>query len=250
MIGSRQWMEHSQGKLTLQEKYKIIQSCIAPMSYKYAERFFEKSILRSNLDLHQIIVPNTPIVQQALLELSNCGVSSMIQHAWRSFYWAIALAEYQQWHYDAESLLLACLMHNIGLTDALLPEHCHCFSYASALKAEKLCHSRHYPESKTLNISNAICLHINGNLSQHKIQRSHEVLLLQQAVSCDVMGSYLACIPLTFQQQVLKQHPRQHFNREINQLYQREARRNPDSRCALLRRFGLALMIKFNGFEQ
>lgn len=255
MIGSRQWMEHSHGKLSLAEKCKFTQNSVLSMSYQYAERYFKKTTTNSRTDLlhlnfKQIEIPNTPIVQHAIATLSNCGLNTVIQHAWRCFYWAIALAKYQQWQFDHEELLIACLMHKIGLTDTLLPESCHCFTYASALQAERLCHLQHYPEGKTQNIANAICLHLNTSLSHHQIQRSYEVRLLQQATACDMLGSNLIHITKNFQRQVLQHHPRQQFNQKINQLYQREARRNPDSRIALLRRFGLSIMIRHNGFAQ
>lgn len=253
MIGSRQWMEHSHGQLSLKEKYKMIQTTIIPTCYQYAERYFHpysKNTLHDlqQLDLSQIELPNSPIIQHATAILNNCHFNAIIQHAWRCFYWAIALAKWQQWQFDQEEFLIACLMHKLGLTDHLLPEACHCFTYASALQAERLGHLQHYPEGKIQNIANAICLHLNTSWAPPHIQRSHEVRLLQQATACDVYGIDLNHIPHSFQQQLLQRHPRQNFNQVINQLYQREARRNPNSRSALLRRFGLSLMIKHNGF--
>lgn len=254
MIGSRQWMEHSHGKLSLKEKYKMIQTTIIPTTYTYIKRYFNRSPKNmphdvQQLDLSHIELPDSTIIQQATASLNSCRLNAIIQHAWRCFYWAIALSKWQQWRFDQEGFLIACLMHKLGLTDKLLPEACHCFTYASALQAEQLCHLQHYPESKTQNIANAICLQLNSSLPPPHIQRSHEVRLLQQATACDVYGLDLNHIPHSFQQQLLQRHPRHDFNHVINQLYQREAQRNPNSRCALLRRFGLSLMIKHNGFS-
>lgn len=250
MIGSRQWMEHQHGKLSRREKYKIIQQLIIPLSCQYAERYFKKCINNTQLDIRHIQIPQTALTLAASKELMRCGSNSVIAHVRRCFYWAVALADYRHWKFDPEVLWLACLSHKLGLVEMRLPEYCHCFTYASSLFIERLCQQYHYPERKMHHISNAICLHLNGCLSQRAVQRSYEVLLLQQATAFDTLGNYTAYIPKTYVQQVLQQYPRQQINTEISQLFKQEATRNPDSRTALFCQLGLLIMIQHNGFNE
>lgn len=249
MIGSRQWMNLSQGNLSSKEKLQLIQHIIMPVSLGYAQRWFKRPHHNTQLHLDQISLPDTRVIQEATEILAHCGSPAIIYHSWRCFFWAIAIAQSKSWQFDMESLLIASLMHDLGLVDSTPSQSCYCFSYLSALKAEQLCQQHAFPVQRTENISNAICLHMNGYLNQENPQLSKEVLLLQCATSCDVTAIDLASIPLTYQKQVLEKYPRENFNQVFNILTKQEAQRCPQSRTALLRQLGLSLMIKSNGFE-
>lgn len=248
MIGSREWMTQQQGRLSPKEKLKLIQQVLMPVSIAYAQRFLNPKITPLELDLGQIKLPDTAIVKDAIDALEHCSSIALIDHSWRSLYWAIAIAKHKSWHYDLESLTIASLMHDLGLNDAPANASCHCFTYVSALKAEKLCQQHHYPADKTHNIADAICLHMNGYLDEDDRSLSTEVVLLQQATACDVIGTDLNSIPLQFRGQVLAQHPRAGFKQQFRRYLKDEAKRHPHSRTALLRQLGLPLMMAYTGF--
>lgn len=249
MIGTRDWMNLNQGNLTALEKLKLVQQLLMPISLGYARRWLQRPNNKTQLNLATLSLPESNIVKEAIQALAYCGSPAIIAHSWRSFFWAVAIAQSNAWPFDIESLLIASLMHDLGLVDSAPPDTCQCFSYHSALLAEQLCQQHDYPIPQTENIANAICLHMNGALNEKKLDLSKEVLLLQQATSCDVTAIHLAKIPLAFQKQVLEKYPRQNFNQIFNMLSQQEAQRHPHARTALLRQLGLPLMLKSNGFE-
>ncbi|TCM68357.1 cyanamide hydratase family protein with HD domain [Acinetobacter calcoaceticus] len=250
MIGSRQWMNLSQGKLTAKEKLKMIQQVLMPVSIAYAQRFLKAQVSERRIDFSQIKIPDSAVVIEAIEQLEHCGSAAIIQHSWRSYFWAIAIARSKAWHFDDESLIIASLMHDLGLLTPETAQPCHCFSYASALKAEQLCQRHDIAQAKIDQIADAICLHMNGHLDENDQGLSNEVILLQQATACDVVGTGFKNIAPQYAQQVLNKYPRAGFNRAFKSYLKQEAQRHPQSRSALLRQLGLPLMIQNNGFGE
>ena len=150
-------------------------------------------------------------------------------------------------------------MHDIGLVNQDLNDgsephlqqfSCQCFTFESALRSEILCAKHHYPTDKANNISDAICLHMNGYLDENDQHLTKEVILLQQATSCDVIGTDLTLFSSQFKDEVLVQYPRMQLNTEFKKLIKNEAKRNPQSRTAFLRLLGLPMMIQLNSFKE
>lgn len=250
MIGSRQWMDLTQGKLKFKEKIKLINQVLIPTTLKYSRSFIQPRASSHSLQFKHIQIPDTALVQEAIHELSQCNHLAIIHHSWRSYFWGIGFAQIRKWHLDEESFIIACLMHDLGLVDHLEQYSCHCFTHESALRAERLCEKHHYPEIKTKNISNAICLHMNGYVDAQDSNLSKEVVLLQQATSCDVIGTDYALFPSLFKNDVLLQYPRAHFNAEMSKLVLKEAKNRPQSRTALMCKLGLPQMIEMNIFKE
>ncbi|OTG67656.1 hypothetical protein [Acinetobacter silvestris] len=252
MIGSREWMNSSHGSLTIKEKIKLINKVFIPASLAFSKTFFPQTPSDTSLELSEFIIPDTTIVKDAILELDNCGSPSIIHHSWRSYFWGAAIAKCKTWHIDHESLLIASLIHDLALVDDNLnrQQQCKCFTYASALHAEALCKKHNYPQDKTENISNAICLHMNGYLDESDPNLSKEVLILQKATACDVIGTDLALLRTRYRNEVLTKYPREDFNAEMQKLIKKEAQHNPKSRTALMYSSGLSMMIQMNVFKE
>ena len=259
MIGSRAWMDLSNGKLSFKEKKQLIKLFLIPTALNYGKSFIQKPSATNTLKLTDIQIPDTAIVKEAISELDNTHHQAIINHSWRSYIWSVAIAQHKQWQFDEESLLIASLTHDIGLmnqgsNDGSEPHSqqftCQCFTFESALRSESLCTKHHYSKDKTKNISDAICLHMNGYLDENDQNLTKEVLLLQKAASCDVIGTDLALFPSQFKDDVLAKYPRAQFNTQFKTLLKAEAKRNPESRTALMSKIGLPMMITMNIFKE
>lgn len=250
MIGSREWMNLSNCKLNFREKTQLIKQVLVPATLNYSKTFIKQSKNPQHFELKNIQIPDTPIVKEAIFELENTQNQAIIHHSWRSYIWGVAIAQIQDWQFDEESLLIASLMHDLGLVEHLEHYSCQCFTFESALRSESLCVKHHYPKDKIDNISNAICLHMNGHLDKNNQNLSKEVLLLQKATSCDVIGTNLGQLSITFRDEVFSRHPRSKFNTIFEKLLKAETKRNSGSRTALLSKLGLPLMIKMNPFKE
>ena len=141
-------------------------------------------------------------------------------------------------------------MHDLGLVEHLDQYSCNCFTYESALRSESLCLKHQYDASRTKIISEAICLHMNGYLDESNQDLPIEALLLQQATSCDVIGTDYARFSKTYAEDVLIQHPRTQFNSHFKKLLHKESLNHPQSRTALVSRLGLPYMIQLNIFKE
>jgi len=249
MIGSRIWMKTSNGKLSTGEKIKLINRTLIPSVFAYSKTFFQPYNRSNQLNLQDYLVPDTPIVQEVISELNQCSSVEIIQHSWRCYFWGIAVANTKNWQFDHESYLIASLMHNVGLADPQANFSCQCFTLESALRSEAICQKNSYEIEKTQNISDAICLHMNGYLDEHDSNISKESLLLQKATSFDVIGSELNLFNYSFVKQVLKKYPRDNFKNEMKSLIKKECLKNPYSRTALFKTLGLPTMITLSRHE-
>ena len=250
MIGSRQWMTLSEGKLNFKEKTQLIKQVLVPATLNYSKTFIRQPKKPQHFELKNIQIPDTSIVKEAVFELECTNNQAIIHHSWRSYIWGVAIAQIENWQFDEESLLIASLMHDLGLVKHLEHYSCQCFTFESALRSEGLCKKHHFDKYKTDNISNAICLHMNGHLDKNNQNLSKEVLLLQKATSCDVIGTDLGQLPTAFREEVLSHYPRSNFNSTFKKLLKTESKKNPDSRTALLSKLGLPLMISMNAFKE
>lgn len=250
MIGSREWMNLSNGKLNFKEKTQLIKQVLVPATLNYSKTLIRQSKNPQHFELKNIQIPDTSIVKEAILELENTQNRAIIHHSWRSYIWGVAIAQIHDWQFDEESLLIASLMHDLGLIEHLEHYSCQCFTFESALRSESLCAKHHYPKDRTDNISNAICLHMDGHLDKNNQNLSKEVLLLQKATSCDVIGTDLGQLSIAFKDEVLSHYPRSNFNSTFKKLLKTESKKKPDSRTALLSKLGLPLMISMNAFKE
>ena len=259
MIGSRAWMDLSNGKLSFKEKKQLIKQVLMPTALNYIKSFIQKPTAANTLKLTDIQIPDTTIVKEAISELENTHHQAIINHSWRGYIWGVAIAQHKQWQFDEESLLIASLMHDIGLINQgsndgsepyPKPYVCQCFTFESALRSESLCTKHHYSKDKTNNISDAICLHMNGYLDENDQNLTKEVLLLQKATSCDVIGTDVALFSSPFKDDVLTKYPRAQFNTQFKTLLKAEVKRTPESRTALMSKIGLPMMITMNIFKE
>lgn len=159
-----------------------------------------------------------------------------------------ALGHIQKQQFDHESLLIASLFHDIGLTEQHIhSKGCNCFTYESAKQFELKAKEHSFDEKKSGVIKDAICLHMNGYIDHSD---PAEITLLQQGASCDVISDGLYRLPVSFRNEILEKYPRKQFNKEFIELVNLETKNVPNSRTSLLSSLGLPLMIKSNLYKE
>lgn len=250
MIGSREWMNLSNGKLSFKEKAQLIKTVLLPATLGFSKTFLDRNSDPISVKLDDFKIPDTAIVKEAITELERTDSKAIINHSWRTYIWGVAIAQKNNWQFDDESFVIASLMHDLGLVEHLEQYSCQCFTFESALRVENLCAKHHYAEERMNNISDAICLHQNGHLDVNDPQFTKEALLLNQATSCDVIGTDLSLFSLNFKNEVLTHYPREQFKTEMLKLIAIEVKRNPQSRTALMSKLGLPMMIRMSAFKE
>ncbi len=250
-IGSYAWASQSQGHLSFKEKVLLMNKIMAPSMSQFLRTAMHLDKPKKVLNIQDIVIPDTSYVKEAVAELERCAQPALIAHSWRTYYWGAAFGLIDRTDFDPEMLLIACLLHDLGLTDSHVQspagQHCGCFTLTGAEAAKAWANSVNYPAQKAEVVADMICLHMNGYLDKNERTESR---LLQQGASCDVIGAGFYQLNGKYSHQVLQQYPRQNFNQVMTGLMAQEAARNPHSRTALLRQLGLPLMIRLNPFKE
>jgi hypothetical protein len=250
-IGSYAWASQSKGALSFKEKILLMNKIMAPSISQFLRTAMHLDKPKKVLNIQDIVIPDTHYVKEAITELEHCAQPALIAHSWRTYYWGAALGQIKQFAFDPESLLIGCLFHDLGFTDAHgqspAGQRCGCFTLASAEAAKTWSRKVNYPADKADAVADMICLHMNAHLDE---QESVESRLLQQGAACDVTGTGFYQLNGDYSHQILQQYPRQNFNQVMMGLMAQEAARNPHSRTALLRQLGLPLMIRLNPFKE
>ncbi|WP_083698465.1 HD domain-containing protein [Alkanindiges hydrocarboniclasticus] len=249
-LGSYLWTQRSHGRLSMKEKQALIRRALLPSMTQFFRTMLHLDQPKIDLTLKGIALPDSRFVREAIRELEACATPALIGHSWRTYYWGAALGQIKQFAFDPESLLIGCLFHDLGFTDAHgqspAGQRCGCFTLASAEAAKTWSRKVNYPADKADAVADMICLHMNAHLDE---QESVESRLLQQGAACDVIGARFYQLNSEYRQGVLRKYPRQGFDQQFSQLIAQEAARNPHSRTALLKQLGLPLMIRLNPFK-
>jgi HD superfamily phosphodiesterase len=247
-IGSYNWMKTTNGQISFKEKFKLIQNIMTPSIINTLKINYYRFHTPKDFGIDQIKVPDSHMVKIALEELESKASISIYNHSWRTYFWGAALANLQKQQFDHESLLIASLFHDIGLTKQHVhSKGCTCFTYESAKQFEQKAQENNFDEQKSSVIKDAICLHMNGYIDHTD---PAEIILLQQGASCDVISDNLYQIPLSFQKEILEKYPRKQFNQEFIELMDAERKSVPNSRTHLLYSLGLPIMIKSNLYNE
>jgi hypothetical protein len=268
-IGTVAWLRHTQGRLSLRERLQLLRTALGPAVRGMVSARWARVAPGTPTELAplQARLPDTPAVAQALQAMAELGHTAVLQHSWRCHWWGMALGQAGGHQVDEELLLVACLMHDLGMLgpggrqagagaagqaqgpmgahgEALLGG-CACFTGQSAAVAMQVAHTQGWPAARTLALGDAIALHMNGQVA---VSQGVEAHLLQQATACDVIGARLAQLPRGYRQAVLQAHPRGDFDQVFSRFVAGQAREHPGSRAALMHQVGLGLMVKLNPF--
>lgn len=66
MIGDREWMTLTQGKLNFKDKITLMKTVMLPATLSFVQSKFSRSVLQSDLTLSNIYIPDTAIVKEAI----------------------------------------------------------------------------------------------------------------------------------------------------------------------------------------
>lgn len=156
-----------------------------------------------------IKAPDTRMVQLALKLAEARYKPYLLQHCWRTFYFGALLGKLRGWRFDAEVLVLACLLHDLGLTGPYmgpLP-----FEIEGAQAAKKLLTAHGFSAAKTRQVWSGIAMH---PLAIAEFQPP-SIRLVAAGAGADVLGDGLRGLPAQAIREVLAAHPRLGFKKKF-----------------------------------
>jgi hypothetical protein len=180
--------------------------------------------------------PDTAAARRALELCAGASPRHLTNHSLRSYLWARMFAAQDGIHFDDELLYAACLLHDLGLTEALAPKSpdVHCFTLASADAARSMAGEFQWEASRSESLAEAITLHVNVRVA---LKHGPEAHLLNAATALDVGGVRYWDAPPEAIRAGVRRHPRLGFKSKFPREWRAEASARPCSRAAFLERY-------------
>ena len=248
-VGTLAWLRRTEGRLSLKERLGLMQAALAPALGDLLRGRWGTALpgAPTGLSALQASLPDTPAVGRALQAMAATGRTDLLQHGWRTHAWGWAFGVAEGHAPDVELLLVASLLHDLGVADPAghQASGCQCFTGHSAAVAMHTAQACGWSAERTEAVGQAITLHMNGAVP---LAQGLEAHLLVRGAACDVTGARLAQLPARYRTEVLQAYPRGEFDARFAAFLAAERRRQPDTRAALMAQLGVGWMIRFNPF--
>jgi cyanamide hydratase family protein with HD domain len=191
--------------------------------------------------------PDTALTRD-VLELARSSYSeTLVSHCLRTWLWADLLGDRDGIKPDEELLYIACLLHDIALTDRFRSAEFRCFAVHGGEIARTTLTSLGVSTSYADEVATAIALHMNNHVRPDEGPEAH---LLHAGAHLDVAGTRAGDLARQTIREVVAEHPRDGFPTCFADLMRREATDRPNSRAALLWRLGMRLPVTHNPLDR
>ncbi|EAT11522.1 hypothetical protein HF888_12620 [Bermanella marisrubri] len=223
---------------------KLIQSQCHEQLSRWIWRFKLTGASRKTVDLEALRTPDTHLVKQTEQLVGDRYTPVMYAHCQRTWQFAWVVARAFDIHFDEEAFYIACLMHDLGLTEPC----CHNvtdkgFHVLGAEESARFLNGRGVERDRVRLVTEAIerHLHLGTNLRNSE----PESYLLKIGAHMDVIGSFAHYIESKNLASIHKSYPRSGFNQEIVKTIN-ELPHQPNSHAGILRRLGFAKLVYDN----
>lgn len=251
-IGTLGWGSRGRGELTLGEQLTLArQATVAQIAD--LPSFIRASLGRSSADSALVTgrkAPDSKLAQEALELAREASSGPLLGHCLRCWLWADLFSQRDGVAVDEELLYVACVLHDLALTDAYRAgplDQVDCFAvHGGELVRDKLLELG-AEQAFSEQAAEAISLHMNVRVPRALGGEAH---LLHAAAHLDVAGTRAGEIPVEARRAVLEKYPRQGFAAEFGRLMLREKSERSRSRAALLWRLGMKLPLTHNPLDR
>lgn len=217
-IGTREWGLRTQGRLRPREKLLMVSMVMRAMQRDMAERFQKNSRMHreklNTVNFDAVPLPDSLLVQQTIEKAQDAYGGKLRLHCYRTYWWGALLAQFDAVKFDPELLMVASLLHDLGIAPdgAPVSKTC-CFSVMGGQLAESFLIEKGYDARKAVIVNDAINTHLNPVVQIEN--RSVEAKLLSQGATLDVTGARSCCVPDRLLHMVDQRYPREGFIAEF-----------------------------------
>ncbi len=169
-----------------------------------------------------IAVPDTQLANEATAIARSSEPIEIFNHSLRTYLFAEIIARAKNIPHDAEIVYIASILHDTGLSARFMSAN-YPFEVDGANVARKLLAKHRTSEVRSSLAWDAIALHDNGGIAQHK---QNEVSLVNSGVSAD-FGAFLDIMTRSDIQAVLEAAPRTGFINTFVHAAARVAKKKP-----------------------
>jgi hypothetical protein len=247
-VGTWRWAEETGGSLRTQDRIRLVGQGVAARLARIPSEWRSK-IVGENASLTLPRAPDSALAREAEERARELSSGALYGHCARTWAFAALFAQRDRIKHDEELLYVACMLHDLGLTETHWDRdpHAHCFAVEGARAAQTLVLGHGASDERARRVAEAISLHLNVSVPARLGVEAH---LLSKGVSLDVVGRRLHQIPPPSTRGVNERWPRHGFAGELAASTTKQAHLRPRSRSALLNKLGFIELINGNPLER
>jgi hypothetical protein len=247
-VGTWAWAEYTHGRLRRRDRARLIAQGLSARLARVPSQWRSK-LLGEDASIELPAPPDSRLARAAEDRARELSTPALYAHCLRTWGFASLFAQRDRVAHDPELLYLACVLHDLGLTPALLGRdpYAACFAVEGARAARALVREHGASDDRARLVAEAIALHLNVTVPARLGAEAH---LLSKGVSLDVVGRRAHQIPARATTEVMARWPRAGLGTELARVTTEQARLRPQSRSALLHRLGFVKLIEGNPLER
>jgi hypothetical protein len=242
-VGTWAWAERAGGRLSRGDRAELIrQGVLARLARLTAgwERPLPAELPGQ---------PDSALARAAEERARELSSPPLYGHCLRTWAFAALFARRDRVAHDPELLYLACVLHDLGLTD---PHNrrdpgAHCFAVEGARAARDFVQAHGEDEERARRVGEAISLHLNISVPD---RLGPEASLLSKGVMLDVVGRRARQLPPRAVADVVERWPRDGSGTALLAATKQQANARPQSRAALLHRLGFTDLVTANPLDR
>lgn len=169
-----------------------------------------------------IIAPDSELTRKAASLVDRVHSRAIRNHVHRTWWFADFLGQRRGLKYDRETVYLAALLHDLGLTDEFCADQR--FEVDGADAASRFLLSNGYSQEKAELVWDAIALHSSAGIADRK---QAEIALIYMGAHVDVMGLFMEQITPSLIDDTLALYPRVGMKAAFAQAVAEVARKKP-----------------------
>lgn len=253
MIGTREWIAETGGALRRGERFAHQSAAIAALTKDLPSRVrFRWASGAEGLDV-DAAPPATDLVRATTAWAEGIHEPWLLRRSLRTWLFGRLLGQLDGIEADAEALYLACLLHDVGLTDEYrVPAGgagtaCQCFAaHGAHVSEEKLLELGASPMLAS-EVADAIGMHLNASVDA---EFGGTARLVNQGAGLDVVGVRASDLGKTLISGVLAQYDRRGFADQLLGVIRVENRERPSARMASFFGVGMGTAIRLNPLDR
>lgn len=245
-VGTLAWARKTGGKLRPVDQAELARQVMAARLARGQRRGTPNPV---SFDPSTVRIPDSAIAQRAVSVCETLSEPWLVNHTYRAYFWGAYLAKASALSYDEELLFVACILHDLGITEACKPaaDGFHCFGVVGARKAVQAMAGAGWDAQKLEALEEAITLHLNVAVPLSDGTEAH---LLHKGTTLDVMGARFDELSRDYLFRVLEQFPRVGMKTNLITCGRYEVAVRPRSRMAYLFNNGFGEMIQAAPFAE
>ncbi|MEV6321390.1 phosphohydrolase [Nocardia sp. NPDC051787] len=240
------WAQNTSGNLTGAQRRQLTAVMFGIMPGLLVDALRARLGYRGTvqLELADARLPDTRLVREAETEARAVLSPTLLEHSYRTYWFARVLAGIDGRDYDDELAYVSCLLHDLALER---PTPGCCFAVTGARRAIALAVAAGETPERAQDLGAAVAGHMTLGVSA---DLSDPAGFVAAGTSLDLYGARLSEFDPVWVRELLLLHPRLGFKHAAVAAIRAEAAAVPGGRTAWLAAWGLELLITASAFSE